>query len=54
LPATAASLVGAGMISVLVFPLLGLRLLRARETVASEQPGEPADRSAEREDFLGY
>jgi Kef-type K+ transport system membrane component KefB len=54
LPATAASLVGAGMISVLVFPLLGLRLLRARESVAPEQPGEPADRSADREDFLGY
>jgi Kef-type K+ transport system membrane component KefB len=55
LPATAASLVGAGMISVLLFPLLGLRLLSAPAVVAAEgEAAAEAERPAEREDFLGY
>ena len=52
--ATAASLVGAGMISVLVFPLLGLRLLSAGETVEVEEAGEQVDRPVKRTDLLGY
>lgn len=48
-PATAASLVGAGMISVLVFPLLGLRLLTPT-AAAGEEAGPPAERG----DLLGY
>jgi Kef-type K+ transport system membrane component KefB len=54
LPATAASLVGAGMISVLVFPLFGLRLVTARGTVEAEDAAEQSDPPVEREDFLGY
>jgi Kef-type K+ transport system membrane component KefB len=48
-PATAASLVGAGMISVLVFPLLGLSLLTPA-AAAGEEAGPPAERG----DLLGY
>jgi Kef-type K+ transport system membrane component KefB len=54
LPATAASLVGAGMISVLLFPMLGLRLLALPAAVAAEEPAEHAEHPAERKDFLGY
>ena len=54
LPATAASLVGAGMISVLLFPMFGLRLLSPPAAVATEEAPEQADRPAGREDFLGY
>ncbi|HEY9375505.1 MAG TPA: cation:proton antiporter [Jiangellaceae bacterium] len=54
LPATAASLVGAGMISVLLFPMFGLRLLSLPAAVATEEAPEQADRPAGREDFLGY
>ncbi len=54
LPATAASLVGAGMISVLLFPMLGLRLLALPAAVAAEEAAEHAERPAGREDFLGY
>ena len=52
-PATAASLVGAGMISVLLFPMLGLRLLSARPAAEQGAAGEPG-LPAEKEDFLGY
>ena len=52
-PATAASLVGAGMISVLLFPMLGLRLLSAQSAAEGEVTGEPGP-PAEKEDFLGY
>jgi Kef-type K+ transport system membrane component KefB len=54
LPATAASLVGAGMISVLLFPLLALRLLSTPADVAAEEQPERAKLSVERQDFLGY
>jgi Kef-type K+ transport system membrane component KefB len=54
LPATAASLVGAGMISVLLFPMLGLRLLALPAAVAAEEPAEHSEHPAERKDFLGY
>lgn len=54
MPATAASLVGAAMISVLILPVLGLRLLSAQETVEVPEAAEQADRPAEREEFLGY
>jgi Kef-type K+ transport system membrane component KefB len=54
LPATAASLVGAGMISVLLFPLLALRLLSPPADVAAEEQPESAKQHVEREDFLGY
>jgi hypothetical protein len=51
-PAIAASLVGSGMISVLLFPMLGLRLLPAPAAVEEsfDQTGQPV----EKEDFLGY
>jgi Kef-type K+ transport system membrane component KefB len=52
-PATAAALVGAGMISVLLFPMLGLRLLSTVPADESETDGEPGP-ATEREDFLGY
>ena len=52
-PATGASLVGAGMISVLLFPMFGLRLLSARPAAEQGAAGEPG-LPAEKEDFLGY
>lgn len=44
-PSTAAALVGAAIISTLVFPLLGLRLRRDRPKESGE-PGEPAPAAA--------
>jgi Kef-type K+ transport system membrane component KefB len=42
-PAEGAALIGAGLLSVLVFPVLGLALLRgAEEAPPSEAPREPA------------
>jgi Kef-type K+ transport system membrane component KefB len=51
--ATAASQVGAGMISVLLFPMLGLKLLSAPPAAEGEAAGEPRP-PGEKEDFLGY
>ena len=46
-PENAAALVGAGMLSVLVFPLLGFGLLdKARERPVTEEPGEAIDPQA--------
>jgi Kef-type K+ transport system membrane component KefB len=53
-PATAAALVGAGMISVLVFPMLGLRLLAPPAPADTGEARDHADLPDEREDFLGY
>jgi Kef-type K+ transport system membrane component KefB len=54
LSATAASLVGAGMISVLLFPMLALKLLPAPAVVPADQTPDGADAPAAKEDFLGY
>jgi Kef-type K+ transport system membrane component KefB len=51
--ATAASLVGAGMISVLLFPMLGLKLLSAPPAAEGDAAGEQRP-PGEKEDFLGY
>jgi Kef-type K+ transport system membrane component KefB len=40
-PATAAALVGAGLITVMIFPTLALALLGKREEPASAQPAAP-------------